>query len=169
MTAKRRLLTISLVLVLAAAAVVLCRGPVALVGVLVAASFGLVAGCVLDTRVDQLLGELAKPDLAAQLANYLAVRQHTLSTAGLTGPDQVTAEAAYVVGEARELQRAVNDLALAWVCGDAAEHVDALMGKVRDEVADTVLAATALAGMLPGQVPVEECITAKTAADKGRG
>jgi hypothetical protein len=41
--------------------------------------------------------------------------------------------------------------------------------EVRHEIADVVLAATTLAGMLPGDVTVEACIDEKTEADRGRG
>lgn len=38
-------------------------------------------------------------DLAGQLAHYLGVRHHTLSTAHLTGMEQLMAEAEYVPGD----------------------------------------------------------------------
>lgn len=104
--------------------------------------------------------------LAAQLANYLAARQHTLSTAHLTGMEQLLAEAAYVRDEAQELYDAMVALA------DAAEHGMSTrlhMRDVRHEVADVALSVTALAGMLPGGVTVEACIAEKTEADRGRG
>jgi hypothetical protein len=50
----------------------------------------------------------------------------------------------------------------------AAPAVDELR-HVRHEIADVVLAATTLAGMLPGDVTVEACIAEKTEADRGRG
>jgi NTP pyrophosphatase (non-canonical NTP hydrolase) len=97
--------------------------------------------------------------LAEQLENYLTVRQHTLSTAHLSGADQFIAEAEYILGEAQELLDAVNDLFMP-------ATVD-VMACVRHELADVVLAATCLAGMFG--VTVEDCIAEKTEADRGRG
>jgi hypothetical protein len=112
------------------------------------------------------LGSKRQAGLAEFLAHYLDVRQHTLSTAHLTGSQQLDAEAMYVRGEAEELESAVTVLI---------EHPATvgyrpeLLRGVRHEIADVVLAATALAGMLPGPVTVEACIAEKTEADRGRG
>lgn len=104
--------------------------------------------------------------LADQLATYLATRQHTLSTAHLTGMDQLLAEAVYIRDEGQELYDAVIALALADARGEA---TDEHWQHVRHEIADAVLAPTTLAGFLPGGVTVEGCIAEKTAADRGRG
>jgi NTP pyrophosphatase (non-canonical NTP hydrolase) len=105
--------------------------------------------------------------LADMLANYLTVRQHTLSTAHLTGADQLRSEAEYVRGEARELVGEVAVLCDRLGRGGAREAT--ALKRVRHELADVVLAATALAGMLPGGATVEDCIAEKTEADRGRG
>lgn len=103
--------------------------------------------------------------LAAQLANYLKARQHTLSTAHLDGIEKIKAEASYVFGEAAELRGAVQDLATFDEWGT--EPPPALLDHVRHELADVVLAATTLAGFLG--TTVEECIAEKTEKDRGRG
>ena len=97
--------------------------------------------------------------LAEKLANYLMVREHTLSTAHLSGATKIIAEAEYVHGEAKELLDAVNDLY-------APANVD-VMECVRHEIADVVLATTCLAGYLG--VTIEDCIAEKTEHDRGRG
>jgi NTP pyrophosphatase (non-canonical NTP hydrolase) len=119
----------------------------------------------------QAVDVVAGADLAAKLALYLATRQHTLSTADLTGADQWCAEASYVVGEADELHKAIDQLcALEEGPADQADddQWDAAQRAVRHELADVVLAATALAGMLPGGVTIEACIAEKTEADRPR-
>lgn len=103
-------------------------------------------------------GTDAPSALAALHANYLAVREHTLSTAGMTDIELLLTQAEYVLGEAKELRDAVADLAV----GDSY-----VWRAVRHEVADVVLATTTLAGFL--HVTVEGCIAEKTAADRGRG
>lgn len=112
-------------------------------------------------------------DLAAALARYLEVRQHTLSTAHLTGLDQLVAEARYVRGEATELRDAVDDYVAARNFAQFEADPESFgVGELRDvryEIADVVLAATCLAGMLPGDVTVEACIAEKTEHDRGRG
>lgn len=108
--------------------------------------------------------------LAEALDTYLTTRQHTLSTAHLSGFDQLLAEADYVFGEARELRDAVRELALLHDGSLRTEPERAVLWThVRHEIADVVLAATTLAGMLPGDVTVEACIAEKTEADRGRG
>jgi hypothetical protein len=104
--------------------------------------------------------------LADLLRNYLAARQHTLSTAHLTGMDLLLAEARYVKGEAEELYDAVVALALADARGEA---TPAHWRDVEKEIADVALADTTMAGFMPGTVTVEQCILAKTEADRGRG
>jgi NTP pyrophosphatase (non-canonical NTP hydrolase) len=95
---------------------------------------------------------------------YLAIRGHTLSTAHLTGAEQLVAEARYVLGEAGELRDAV---AVYWHAALEAKVDEGHRSDVRAEIADVVLSATALAGFLG--VSVEECIAEKTEADRGRG
>lgn len=106
--------------------------------------------------------------LAAMQENYLAVRQHTLSTAHLTGADQLMAEAEYVLGEARELDDAVAELCDDdWRHGEYGPARDGLLREVRHEIADVALAIATLAKFL--DVTVEDCIAEKTEADRGRG
>jgi len=107
--------------------------------------------------------------LAEALDTYLTVRQHTLSTAHLTGVVQLQAEAAYVLGEARELQGAIDALALGMAAGVSDGALALIWEHVRHEIADVALAVTTLAGFLPGDVTVEGCIAEKTEADRGRG
>jgi NTP pyrophosphatase (non-canonical NTP hydrolase) len=105
-------------------------------------------------------------DLAGQLARYLEARQLTLSTSQLPGIEQLLAGAAYVLGEADELHRAVLALSEAHDRGEVtAEH----LRNVRHEIADVTLADAVVAGMMPGTVTVEACIAEKTEADRGRG
>jgi hypothetical protein len=107
-----------------------------------------------------------RSDLAALQAKYLAVREHTLSTAHLTGREQLEAEAEYVYGEARELRDAVLD----WVARDEPwDAAGVFETHIRHELADHVLSAATLANMLPGDVTIEACIAEKTEADRGRG
>lgn len=113
------------------------------------------------------------PTLADRQRRYLKVREHTLSTAAIVTLDRFVEQARYVLGEAGELRYAVRDYVLALDAAQfeddpAAFAVDELQ-HVRHEIADVVLAATALAGMLPGGVTVERCIDEKTEADRGRG
>lgn len=98
------------------------------------------------------------PDLAAQQANYLAVRQHTLSTDGMEHEAAIEAQALYVLGEAAELHVACKHSTDGW--GGTAKHW-------RHEIADVVLATVTLANILG--VTVEDCIAEKTEADRGRG
>lgn len=102
-------------------------------------------------------------DLESQLALYLTARGHTLSFAALRGPDRLRSQAAYVLGEARELREPVTDAARerpAVLDGPWWEHA-------RHELADVVLSATVLARYLG--TTVEACIAEKTEADRGRG
>lgn len=110
----------------------------------------------------QVTGEPVMSAMAAQLANYLKVREHTLSTAALMGDAQLLAEAVYVLGEARELHDAVEALTRSNMDGlsRCREHV-------RHEIADVALSNAALATMF--NVTVEDCIAEKTEADRGRG
>lgn len=93
--------------------------------------------------------------LEDRLVNYLTVRNHTLTTAHLSGKPQLVAEAKYVQGEANELVEAAEALPLGGYL------------KVRREIADVVLAATTMARYLG--TTVEACIEEKTEADRGRG
>jgi hypothetical protein len=97
--------------------------------------------------------------LAELHARYLAERQHTLSTDGKPFIAALTEQARYVLGEARELDDAVNDLF-------APATVDVRVC-IRHEIADVVLATVTLAKIFG--VTVEDCIAEKTAADRGRG
>ncbi|MEO7261558.1 MAG: hypothetical protein ABI047_09945 [Jatrophihabitantaceae bacterium] len=113
-----------------------------------------------------MTGPVEGQDLAGQLAQYLEARQLTVSTAQLPGVEQLLAGAAYVLGEAIELHDAVVALSEAHERG---EVTAAHLRDVRHEIADVILADTALAAMMPGTVTVEACIAEKTEADRGRG
>lgn len=104
--------------------------------------------------------------LTGLLHQYLTTRQHTLSTAHLTGMEQMVAEAEYVLKEATELRDAMLALAAADAQGEATEDH---WRHVRHEVADVTLADTTFAWLMPGGVTVEACIEEKTEADRGRG
>lgn len=114
----------------------------------------------------------SQPTLARRLQHYLDERQHVLSTAHLSGMEQLLAEADYVLGEAQELHTAVQALDRAYAAGDEAQ-IEAAWGKVCHEIADVTLADTTLAELSrrhlrPG-LTVEDCISRKTISDKGRG
>lgn len=108
---------------------------------------------------DRAHGDEPRPTLAELQQRYLEVRQHTLSIDGKPWTEAVLAQARYVVGEAKELDDAVNDLF-------APANVD--VGQcIRHEIADVVLATVTLANLLG--VTVEACIAEKTEHDRGRG
>lgn len=106
---------------------------------------------------------VAAADLESQLARYLDARGHTLSFAALRGPDRLRSQAAYVLGEARELRDAVTDAAR-----ERAADLDGVWWEhARHELADVVLSAAVLARYL--HTTVETCIAEKTEADRDRG
>lgn len=122
--------------------------------------------------VPELLARLAWAethlDLATQLAWYLETRQHTLSTAHLPHLAKLRGEADYVRGEADELRDAVcHYVGLLTNPRGSNVGVEQAEAHVRHELADTVLAATVLAGFLG--TTVEACIAEKTELDRGRG
>lgn len=127
------------------------------------------------------VADLERPPaaLADLLAAYLEARQHTLSTAHLTGWDQLLAEASYVLGEALELRDAVMGALYTWHLAGPERRVE-LMRAIGHEVADVALADTTFAEILGKPewavwmaslepVTVERCIAEKTEADRGRG
>ena len=102
----------------------------------------------------------AKPSPLAELqANYLMARGHTPSTAGKPFMDALLGQAAYVQGEAKELEDACSDLFMP-------ASVD-VVECIRHEIADVALATVTLANILG--VTVEDCIAEKTEHDRGRG
>jgi NTP pyrophosphatase (non-canonical NTP hydrolase) len=108
--------------------------------------------------------------LAEMQANYLEVRQHTLSTAGLPHPEKIYDQVEYVIDEARELKSAIEDLTSKWGVEDETGRkltLRELLTAVRHEIADVVLATVTLASYFG--LAVEDCIAEKTEADRGRG
>lgn len=102
-------------------------------------------------------------DMDSLLTGYLAARGHALSTAALHGTDRFRSQAAYVLGEARELRDAVTDAAR-----EQPTDMDGVWWQhARHELADVVLSAAVLARYL--RTTVETCIAEKTEADRGRG
>lgn len=99
-------------------------------------------------------------DLARLARNYLAARQHAISS------KNAHEQARYVLGEARELAEAMTNLVQYRPYRTPQQAAD-LRTNVEHEIADVAIALANLADMLG--VTVEDCIAKKTEHDRGRG